>query len=84
MTVYTLDKRNHRILSINIFLYRAYKFYKKINRKVLNNNFEFFIIEGVGKFIIRKKLGAVVCKRHGNAGAQIALMANHIHSNLLM
>ena len=29
MTVYTLDKRNHRILSINIFLYRAYKFYKK-------------------------------------------------------
>ena len=64
--------------------YRAYKFYKKINRKVLNNNFESFIIEGMGRFIIRKKLGAVVCTRHGNAGAQIALRANHIHSNLLM
>ena len=57
---------------------------QKINMKVLNKNLEFFIIEGVGKFIIRKKPGAVVCKRHGNAGAQIALRANHIHSNLLM
>ena len=57
---------------------------QKINMKVLNKNFEFFIIGGVGKFIIRKNPGAVVCKRHGNAGAQIALRANHIHSNLLM
>jgi len=57
---------------------------QKINRKVLNKNFEFFIIEGVGKFIISKNPGAVVSKRYGNAGEQNALRANHIHSNLLM
>lgn len=35
---------------------------QKINMKVLNKNLEFFIIKGVGKFIIRRSLEPLCAK----------------------